>query len=295
MAGRRVVTALLPMVLVAGTLTAMASPVGAGTGTSAVLVGAGDIAGCDSPGDKATAQLIEGMGGTVMAVGDLAYPNGTAGEFAHCYDRSWGAFKARTRPTPGNHEYDVSDTASPYFDYFGAAAGPHSKGWYSYDLGAWHIVVLNSVCWKVGCAAGSPQERWLRADLARHHAVCTLAYFHEPLFSSSFTTPDVRPLWQALYDAGAAVVVTGHAHNYERFAPQDPAGHADDNGIRQFVAGTGGESHNGFFGVAANSEVRNSSTFGVLKLTLHAGSYDWRFVPVAGESFTDQGTGRCPR
>jgi calcineurin-like phosphoesterase family protein len=283
---RRFATSLLTMLLIAGSVPARASG-------DPVLVGAGDIAGCDRSGDEATAKLVQAIGGTVMAVGDLAYPSGSAAQYAKCYDASWGDFKARTRPAPGNHEYDTSSTAAPYFDYFGIAAGSRAKGWYSYNIGAWHIVVLNSNCSEVGCAKGSAQDKWLRADLAAHPATCTLAYFHHALFSSSFTTSSVRPLWQALYDFRADVVVSGHAHNYERFGPQTPAGKADPAGIREFVVGTGGESHNGFNGVAANSQVRDGSTFGVLKLTLHPGSYAWSFIPVAGKSFTDRGTARC--
>jgi len=288
---RRFVTRLLPVLLIAGPLVATAPP--ARAAGDPVIVGAGDIAGCNTSGDEATAKLVQGIGGTVMAVGDLAYPGGSAGQFAKCYAPSWGAFKSRTRPAPGNHEYDTSSTAAPYFDYFGSAAGPRGKGWYSYNVGAWHVVVLNSNCSEVGCKAGSAQERWLRADLAAHPAACTLAYFHHPLFSSSFTTGGVRPLWQALYDFHADVVVSGHVHNYERFAPQNPAGRADPGGIREFVVGTGGDSHASFSRVAPNSQVRNGSTYGVLKLTLHSGSYDWKFVPVAGKSFTDSGTARC--
>ncbi|HEY4408633.1 MAG TPA: metallophosphoesterase [Acidimicrobiia bacterium] len=288
---RRVLLRLLPTILIAGTVAGFAPP--ARAGSDPVLVGAGDITSCSSSGDEATAKLVQSTGGTVMAVGDLVYPSGSASQFSKCYNASWGAFKSRTRPAPGNHDYDSSSTAEPYFDYFGGAAGPRGKGWYSYDLGSWHVVVLNSNCSDVGCGKGSAQEKWLRADLAAHPATCTVAYFHHPLFSSSFTTSAVRPLWQALSDFKADVVVSGHAHNYERFAPQSPAGKADPNGIREFVVGTGGESHNSFNGVAPNSQVRNASTFGVLKLTLHPGSYDWKFTPVAGKSFTDSGTARC--
>jgi hypothetical protein len=288
---RRLLIRLLPTLLIAATVYVLAPP--ADASGDPVIVGAGDIAGCSSSGDEATAKLVQSTGGTVMAVGDLVYPSGSASQLAKCYNPSWGAFKSRTRPALGNHDYDSSSTAVPYFDYFGSAAGPRGKGWYSYDLGSWHVVVLNSNCSDVGCGKGSTQEQWLRADLAAHPAACTLAYFHHPLFSSSFTTSAVRPLWQALYDFKADVVVSGHAHNYERFAPQNPSGRADPNGIRQFVVGTGGESHNSFNGVAPNSQVRNASTFGVLKLTLHPGSYDWKFMPVAGKSFTDSGTARC--
>ena len=288
---RRVFTRLLPIVLIAATLS-VAAP-SAQAGSDAVIAGAGDIAGCNKSGDEATAKVLGGIGGTVMAVGDLAYPEGTTAQFAKCYGPSWGALKSRTRPAVGNHEYEGSSTAGPYFDYFGSAAGPRAKGWYSYDLGAWHVVVLNSNCSQVSCKKGSAQEQWLRADLAAHPTACTLAYFHHPLFSSSFSASAVRPLWQALDDNKADVVVNGHVHNYERFAPQDPSGRADPGGIREFVVGTGGDSHTSFNNVAPNSQVRNASTFGVLKLTLHPGSYDWKFVPVAGKSFTDSGTSRC--
>ena len=288
---RRLLLRILPTILIAGTVYVLAPP--ANASGDPVIVGAGDIASCSSSGDEATAKLVQAAGGTVMAVGDLVYPSGSASQFAKCYNPSWGAFKSRTRPALGNHDYDNSSTTAPYFDYFGSAAGPRGKGWYSYDTGSWHVVVLNSNCSDVGCGKGSAQEQWLRADLAGHPAACTLAYFHHPLFSSSFATSAVRPLWQALYDSKADVVVSGHAHNYERFAPQSPSGRADPNGIRQFVVGTGGESHNSFNGVAPNSQVRNASTFGVLKLTLHPGSYDWKFTPVAGKSFTDSGTARC--
>lgn len=211
----------------------------------AILVGAGDIADCrDLSGAEATAKLLAQISGTVMAVGDLAYPDGSKENFG-CYDKTWGRVKARTRPAPGNHEFR-SASAAPYFDYFGAAAGDPKNGYYSYDLRAWHIVVLNSECGEVGgCEAGSREERWLRTDLAAHPAVCTLAYWHKPLFSSGSAhgnDPTLKPLFQALYDAGSDVVINGHNHDYERFAPQNPEGGADPaRGIREFVVGTGGK------------------------------------------------------
>jgi hypothetical protein len=260
-----------------------------------VLVGAGDIASCSSSGDEATAKLLDIIAGTVFAAGDNVYENGTSSEFANCYNPTWGRHKARTRPATGNHEYQTSGAAG-YFKYFGAAAGDPKKGYYSYNLGAWHIIVLNSNCSQIGgCQAGSPQEKWLRADLAAHPSVCTLAYWHHPLFSSGGgSTTSVRPLWQALYDAHADVVLNGHVHNYERFAPQNPSGGADSSrGIREFVVGTGGKSLAGFNTVRPNSQVRNNSAFGVLKLTLHASSYDWKFVPQAGKTFTDSGSTSC--
>jgi len=207
--------------------------------------GAGDIADCkDLSGAEATAKLLDQLPGTVMAVGDLAYPDGSKENFT-CYDKTWGRAKTRTRPAVGNHEFH-STGGTPYFDYFGAAAGDPKTGYYSYELGTWHIIVLNSECQDVGgCEAGSPQEKWLRANLAAHPAACTLAYWHKPLFSSGSAHGNdltVKPLFQALYDANADVVITGHDHDYERFAPQTPDGAADPaRGIREFVVGTGGK------------------------------------------------------
>ena len=262
-----------------------------------VLIGAGDIADCtDLAGAEATAKLLEANPGTVMALGDLAYPNGTAEDFK-CYDKTWGRVKTRTRPAVGNHEFH-STGASYYFQYFGAAAGDAKTGYYSYELGSWHIVVLNSECLEIGgCGAGSPEEKWLRADLAAHPVGCTLAYFHKPRFSSGLNhgnDPEVGAFWQALYDFNAELILNGHDHDYERFAPQDPNGNADPKrGIREFVVGTGGKNHREFGIHKANSEVRNNTAFGVLKLTLRPTGYDWKFIPEAGKSFTDSGSGSC--
>jgi hypothetical protein len=267
------------------------------TETAAMLVGAGDIADCrDLSGAEATTQLLEKIPGTVMAVGDLAYPDGTAENFA-CYDKTWGRLKNRTRPAPGNHEFH-SAGATFYFQYFGASAGDSSKGYYSYELGTWHIVVLNSECFEAGgCDKDSAQGKWLSEDLAAHPVACTLAYFHKPLFSSGGAHGDdltIKPLWDALYAANADVVVSGHDHDYERFAPQTPDGKADSaRGIREFVAGTGGKSHRPFSEPHANSEVRDATAFGVLKLALLPGRYEWEFVPELGKSFTDSGKGTC--
>jgi len=272
-------------------------PATAPTDQTAILVGAGDIADCkDLSGAEAIAKLLDQIPGTVMAVGDLAYPDGSKENFA-CYDTTWGRAKSRTRPAPGNHEFHSSG-ASPYFDYFGAAAGNPKTGYYSYELGTWHIIVLNSECKDAGgCEPGSPQEKWLRSDLAAHPAACTLAYWHKPLFSSGGTHGNdltVKPLFQALYDANAEVVVAGHDHDYERFAPQAPDGTADaKRGIREFVVGTGGKNHRPFCEPKPNSELRDATAFGVLKLTLRPNSYDWQFIPEAGKSFTDSGTGGC--
>jgi hypothetical protein len=263
--------------------------------TAPVLLAAGDIASCRSLGDEATASLLEGPPTTIAALGDLAYPVGSADDFAGCYDPSWGRFKANTRPAAGNHDY-ATPGAAAYFDYFGAAAGPRGAGYYSYDLGSWHVVVLNSNCRFVACSRGSPQETWLRNDLALHSAQCTLAYFHHPLFSSTVgtATPAVQPLWQALYDAGADLVLSGHAHNYQRFAPQSPSGAADPTrGIREFVVGTGGNSHRPVGPPIPNQEVTDDTTFGVLKLTLLETGYVWGFVPRSGGVFTDAGAATC--
>jgi hypothetical protein len=262
-----------------------------------ILVAVGDIASCSSDGDEATAALLDGLSGTIATLGDHAYRSGTPQEFADCYDPSWGRHKDRTRPAPGNHDYETSGAAG-YFDYFGAAAGEPGKGYYSYDLGTWHIVVLNSNCSQVGgCGEGTPQEQWLREDLAAHPATCTLAYWHHPLFSSGMEhggNESMQPVWQALYDAGADVVLAGHEHNYERFAPQDATGATDlERGIRQFVVGTGGKSLYEFGEALPASEVRNADAMGVLMLRLYATGYEWEFVSIAGALFEDTGTWPC--
>lgn len=262
-----------------------------------VLLAAGDIASCASTGDEATAALLNARSAAIVAtLGDNAYDNGTASEFANCYDPSWGQSRARTNPAPGNHDYSTAGAAG-YYGYFGAAAGDPAKGYYSYDIGTWHVVALNSNCTIVSCSVGSAQEQWLRADLAAHPAACTLAYWHHPRYSSGSThgsSTATQALYQALYDNNADVILSGHEHNYERFAPMNAAGGLDAaRGIRTFVVGTGGRSHYGFGTPVTGSEVRNGDTFGVLKLTLKAGGYDWQFVPEAGKTFTDSGSGTC--
>jgi thiol-disulfide isomerase/thioredoxin len=275
-------------------LAASPAPVGERSGDSATtLVGAGDIADCQSDGDEQTAALLDRIAGTVFTAGDNAYSDGTEAEFSRCYAGSWGRNRARTRPAPGNHDYR-SDAAAPYFHYYGALAGPAGRGYYSYDVGTWHVISLNS---NIDMRAGSPQERWLRADLAAHPNACVLAYWHHPRFSSGTehgSDRRTRFLWQALYDYGADVVIAGHEHNYERFAPQTPAGAADSmRGIREFVVGTGGADRYAFGPPLPNSEVRNGDVWGVLKLALLPGRYRWEFIPVAGMSFNDSGSGRC--
>jgi acid phosphatase type 7 len=263
-----------------------------------VLVGAGDIADCAGiSGAEATAKLLDAIPGTVFTAGDNAYEEGTAEQFAKCYDPTWGRHKARTRPSVGNHEFH-SGGATPYFNYFGFVAGDPKKGFYSYELGTWHIIVLNSECQEIGgCQSGSVEEQWLSADLRQHPSVCTLAYWHKPLFSSGAkhgNDPEIKPLWPDLYAARVAVVINGHDHDYERFAPQDPNGKADgSHGIREFVVGTGGKSHRPFGVPKPNSELRNADTFGVLKLVLRPHGYDWQFIPESGKSFTDSGSDEC--
>ena len=227
----------------------------------------------------------------VLTLGDHAYPDGTASQFAAFYDPNWGRHKAITKPVPGNHEYHTTG-ASGYFDYFGAVAGERGKGYYSFDLGSWHLIAINS---EISVSAGSVQDQWLRNDLATTTKPCILAYWHEPRFSSGEHggSTSVAPLWNALYAGRADVVLNGHDHDYERFALQNPSGQADGNGIREFVVGTGGVSHYTFGTPVPNSQVRDGTSFGVLKLTLHASSYDWKFVAEAGASFTDSGSTSC--
>ena len=261
----------------------------------AVLAGAGDIGDCGSTGDEATSLLIDGIPGTVFTLGDNAYPSGSAANFSACFDPAWGRHRNRTRPSPGNHDYGTAG-ASGYFGYFGAAGGDPATGYYSYDLGGWHVIALNSNCSAIGgCGAGSPEEVWLRADLAAHPAACTVAYWHHPLFSSAGRADRTfAPFWQALYDAGADLVLNGHEHVYERFAPQDPSGRLDPGlGLRQIVVGVGGHGQGEFNVVTPNSERRDDATWGVLRLSLHATGYTWQFVPVAGETFSDAGSGAC--
>jgi 3',5'-cyclic AMP phosphodiesterase CpdA len=250
-----------------------------------VALAAGDIAGCGSDGDEATARLLDTRPGTVLALGDVAYDQGSPAQFDSCFGPSWGRFRDRIKPVPGNHEYGTAG-AQGYYGYFGL----EPPGWYSFDLGQWHVVALNSNCGAVGgCGPDSEQVRWFRADLAAAGARCTLAYWHHPRYSSGVTHGDnaeVDGLWVAAVEGGVDVVLNGHEHNYERFDVRD--------GVRQFVVGTGGRSH---YPLAKTprpgSKVRSGNTFGVLELTLLDGSYRWRFVPVEGESFTDAGRGAC--
>jgi Calcineurin-like phosphoesterase/Bacterial Ig domain len=251
-----------------------------------VIAGAGDIA-KDANDGEPTARLLDQINPTVVyTTGDNAYPDGTLAQYNAYYHPSWGRHKAKTKPTPGNHEYHTSGAAG-YFAYFPVPA------YYSYNLGSWHLVALNS---EISVSAGSVQEQWLRNDLAATTKPCILAYWHKPRFSSGSnhgSASSMGPLWNALYARRADVVLNGHDHVYERFAKQNPSGQADPQGIRQFTVGTGGASHYGFSTPLPTSEVRNGNTFGVLKVTLHANGYDWQFVPVAGATFTDRGSNTC--
>jgi chitodextrinase len=255
-----------------------------------VITAAGDI--CGSPTDCApTEKLLESINPTrVLTLGDNAYSTGSPTDYQNNYAPNWGKQLARTSPAPGNHEYDYDSTASGYFGYFGAQA---PAPYYSYDIGTWHLISLNG---ELSHSAGSAEETWLKSDLAAHPAQCILAYWHEPRFSSGAehgSDSSFDPFWRDLYAAGADIVLNGHDHEYERFAPQNPSAVADPKGIREFVVGTGGDSHYLFAAPIANSEIRDNTSFGVLKLTLHASSYDWQFVPVAGATFSDAGSGTC--
>jgi len=240
----------------------------------------------------------------VLSLGDHQYECGGDAAFLRSYDQSWGRVKSITHPVPGNHDYRNptggtdcgAQDGSGYFRYFGTAAGEPAKGYYSYDIGAWHMVALNTFCERAGgCDRGSPEEIWLRQDLVTHKNRCTLAYFHHARFSSSYVQDDrmVDAFWRDLADAGVDVVLAAHDHVYERFAPQDASGKASAEGVREFVVGTGGIEHHPFFTTRPNSEVRNNDTFGILELTLHPTSYEWRFVPEAGKTFTDSGSFPC--
>jgi hypothetical protein len=240
--------------------------------------------------------LVNGGYAVVLTLGDNSNADGSLYVYERSYDPTWGRVKSITRPVAGNHDYLNAPGADGYFTYFGAAAGERGKGYYSFNVGAWHIIALNSNCSPAGgCAAGSPQETWLRADLAANQNMCTLVYWHHPKFSSGEhgNRSDLDVFWNDLYAAGVEIVLNGHDHIYERFNPQNPSGAADPKGIQEFLVGTGGKVINGLGTVKPNSAVRRTDTFGVLKLTLHPTSYDWQFVPEAGKTFTDTGTRNC--
>src|SRR5215208_6813704 len=304
-AARRLATTAVTVLAVIGLGTADAA-------ADPVIAAAGDIAcGPSDPGynggrgtarrcrQRATSDLLVGAGlAAVLPLGDIQYDSPSASNLKAVYNRTWGRVRSISHPVLGNHD----GAGSSYFDYFngtGAAngrAGRSGRGYYSYDVGAWHIVALNSNCTRVSCHAGSIQERWLRADLRRHPSACTLAYWHHPRYSSGHDGSHItlHAFWSDLYKAGAEVVLSGHSHDYERFAPRNGGGKTSKIGIRQFVVGTGGAFMTGLGSSRlGGSRVAQNHTFGVLKLTLHARRYNWRFVPIAGKTWTDSGSGRC--
>ncbi len=241
--------------------------------------------------------LVNGGFDAVLALGDLQYNSASLDDFNQVYDPTWGRVKSITYPIVGNHEYGQSN-AEDYFTYFGSRAGPVGKGYYSFDLGSWHIVAINSECDQVGgCGTGSTEETWLRNDLAAHPAECTIAMWHKGRYSSGHDGDNtfMQPMWADLYDAGVEMLLSGHSHDYERFAPQDDSGHLDNtNGVRQFIVGTGGAFFTGLgTSFDANSQAHQNTTYGVLQLTLRSGAYDWKFLPEAGKTYTDSGTTSC--
>jgi hypothetical protein len=264
-----------------------------GGDSSAVLVGAGDIGLCGSQAPVQTGNLIKTIAGTVFAAGDLAYLDGSAKDFQECYDPAWGAFKSRTRPVPGNHEYTTSG-ASAYYNYFGGAAdGVTGQGYYAYTVGSWLVVALNS---EIDVSAGSPQVAWLRSTLQAANSKCVAAIWHKPLYSSGAHGPNpyVRDLWQVLYENNAEIVINGHDHIYEHFSPQDPTGRPDPNrGIRQFTVGTGGAALTTTAGRSPNSLLVETNHYGVLKLTLSSGAYTFDFISVQSAAVLDHGTFAC--
>jgi len=257
----------------------------------ATLVGAGDIVKCNAPEAEQTAKLLDRIPGTVVALGDTVYPSATPALLSDCYGPTWGRHLSRTLAVAGNHDWEASGGA-PFFAYFAQAAGPPGRGYFSTSLGSWHVIVLNS---NVSAAPGSPQYTWLQSDLAASTAPCTVAMWHHPLFTSGANgnSPQMREVWRLLMSTAVDVVLNGHDHDYERFAPQDADGRAAAQGMREFVTGTGGASLTDRITPQANSEVRDNRTFGVLRLTLKATSYDWRFVSIDGQTFTDAGSAPC--
>jgi hypothetical protein len=314
---RRILIVLSALVVcaAASTVGLVASVPRAAAATDPVVAAAGDIA-CAPPGTRtaskchqaATADLLAGAD-AVLPIGDEQYNCGQLSAFNQVYDASWGQYKSVSNPAVGDNEYAGNGCSTPgasgYFTYFGDRASPREpgctincQGYYSYDVGSWHVVALNSECTQPGvggCSASSPQTQWLKADLAAHPNTCTLAYFHRPYFSDKGgTVAKVKQLFTALYNGGADVLLVGHQHIYERFRPQSPSGAAATNGVRQFIVGTGGRSTTALASPApTGAESRSTGTFGVLKLTLHPTSYDFQFAPEAGKTFSDTGTQAC--
>jgi hypothetical protein len=264
--------------------------------TPAVLIGAGDIGECGVEHDEQTAEIIKRYpGATVFTAGDNAYEDGRAIEFQNCYGPSWGQFKDRTRPVPGNHDFHT-DHGAPYYAYFGAAAGEAGKGWYSYDVGDWHIVALNSNCDAVGCREGSSQVEWLRQDLQNSAGQCTLMIWHHPRFSAVSAESgygSVSTFWKIAREFNVDVVVNGDQHSYQRFAPLDGDGNPDPNGVREFIVATGGSGFYEWAKTDPNLEVRDNQTHGVIKFNLYPGRYEWEFLPVEGGTFADSGADTC--
>jgi len=267
--------------------TAIPTAISTGSSDAVTLVGAGDISECDSDNDELTAQLLDGIPGTVFTIGDNAYESGTLDQYLNCYDPTWGRHRERTKPIPGNHEY-LTPEASGYFQYFS-----NIPSYYAYDLGGWRVYALNS---EIDVSENSPQVTWLKADLASNPAQCVLAYWHRPRWSSGShhgSNEDYQDLWRILYEAGAELVLNGHEHQYERFAEMNTEGAATSPGLREIVVGTGGRDLYEFDSPLPASEVRNNTAYGVLKLTLRTDGYDWEFVPIAGSAFTDSGSATC--
>ena len=278
-----------------------AAPVVLADAAARTLIGAGDIAVCGTNQyDAATAARVKQVldadtTAWAFTAGDNVYPDGSLTYFQDCYAPTWGQFKQRTRPVPGNHDYYNNPSAEGYFDYFGLLAGPLDRGWYRYDLGAWRIYALTSECAQ-GTTCFNKQYNWLKNDLTSNPRQCVLAIWHRPRFSSGDghgSSTRMAPVWKLLYAQGAELVISGHDHDYERFAMMDGDGKKRVDGMRQFVVGTGGAALRGFGTPLAASQVRNATSHGVLKLTLHASFYEWRFVPIASDKFTDAGSNAC--
>ena len=295
--------------LLVGLMMVLSQPLSILAASDPVIVAAGDIA-CDPTKsnfnggngtknachEKATADLIGSLNpNAVLPLGDTQYTAATLSQYSKSYNPTWGVFKNITFPIPGNHEY-LTKNAADYYTYFGAAAHDPKKGYYSYNIGAWHLIAMNAECGNIGgCGSGSLEETWLKNDLAANTKPCILAYWHEPRFSSASAgnTGRVKVFWQDLYQAHADLVLNGHAHVYERFDLQSPSQKADAKGIREIVVGTGGDSHGSWSKIQPNSQARDNTAFGVLKLTLHSSSYSWQFVAEPGKNFTDSGTQAC--
>lgn len=288
--------ALRTRTVVAAVIVSVATaipPIGTAWARAPVIVAAGDIACGDQPceSQRRTTALIGWLRPrAVLTLGDNQYPDGALSDYRSSYHPTWGRFRGKTLPTPGNHEYHTSG-ARGYFDYFGSRARRGSGGWYSFDLGRWHLLSINT-------GGGAPSEhrlRWVRRNLARDGSRCELAYWHHPRFSSGRdhgSDSRMRELWEVLYRAGVDVVLNGHEHNYERFALLDPSGHPARRGIREFVVGTGGAKLYSLGNPIRGSQRRIDDRYGVLSMSLRRSSYEWRFVAV-GRTTLDKGRQRC--